>query len=150
MSGAAEVLLKVTRKGKTRPKGIDHNLTVKMRKSGMSYTDIAKAQGCSRANIIQVLARYAISQEHTEDFKAHRADILAGLQGKLIQSITPDDIKKAPLGSKVLAVAQLYDKERLERGQSTANIDFHANTNKINEIDAEIARLEKLLEKVAT
>jgi hypothetical protein len=144
MSEAAKALPQITRKGKSRPKGIDHDLTIKMRKSGMSYNDIAKAQGCSRANIIQVLARYAINQEHVENFKKHRADILAGLQGRLLQSITPADIKKAPLGSKVLAVAQLYDKERLERGQSTTNIDVHVNVQKISEIDAEIARLEGL------
>jgi hypothetical protein len=42
--------------------------------------------------------------------------VFAGLQQQILASITAEDIKKAPLGTRVLASAQLYDKEQLERG----------------------------------
>jgi hypothetical protein len=62
-----------------------------------------------------------VAQEVNE-FRDHRAEVLAGLQHRIIQSITSADIKKAPMGSRVLAAAQLYDKERLETGKTTSNL----------------------------
>lgn len=85
-------------------------------------TAIAKLAGADISYTIQVMQRYGLIAQNVNDYKQHRADILAGLQSRLIESITQADIQKAPVGSRVLAAAQLYDKERLERGQSTANI----------------------------
>jgi hypothetical protein len=50
------------------------------------------------------------------------------MQSKLLSSITDAEIKKAPVGSRILAVAQLYDKERLERSLSTSNLAFTLDT----------------------
>jgi hypothetical protein len=98
----------------------------------LSTTQIGKLVDCSHVNVVKVLQRYGIAQQEVNDYKSNRADIIAGLQSRLLSSVTDEDIKKAPLGSRVLAAAQLYDKERLERGQSTENItQIHGDIAKI-------------------
>ena len=47
---------------------------------------------------------------------------MAGLQEKVLASITASDLEKASLRDKVISVGVLFDKERLERGQSTVNL----------------------------
>jgi hypothetical protein len=69
----------------------------------------------------QALQRYGIEPKNLESFKKHRADILADLQDKILSSIEAEDIKKAPIGSRVLAAVQLYDKEQIERGNNPAS-----------------------------
>ena len=96
----------------------------------LSTTQIGKLVDCSHVNVVRVLQRYGMAQQEVNDYKTNRADILAGLQHRLISSITDEDIKKTPVGSRILAACQIYDKERLERGQSTANI---ANNHSISE-----------------
>jgi len=127
----------------TTPKGINHQLTVDLKKKGLSNGQIGKIQGCSAANISMVLQRYGGVEQETEDYKAHRADIFANLQHRLISSITQDDIKKTPTGSRILAVAQLYDKERLERGLSTQNIDSQAVSVHISQLSSELAKIRE-------
>ena len=124
-------------------KGINHELTIDLAKKGVSQAQIARIQGCDRSNITRVLQRYGAIEQEVEDFKNHRADIFAGLQNRLISSITPDDIKKTPTGSRILAVAQLYDKERLERGLSTQNIDSQAVSVHISQLSSELDKIKK-------
>ena len=87
-----------------------------------------------------------------EQFKEQRADVLAFYQQKLLNSLTDSDIKRMPPGSRLTGFGILYDKERLERGQSTDNIavealieDLH-NTqeqlDKVRERKAELLRLK--------
>lgn len=91
-------------------------------------TEIADTVNTSRQMVHQTLERYGIEYNRTQSFKEHRADILAGLQDKILNSIDIEEIKKAPMGSKVLAACQLYDKERLERDLSTSNVaSVHAD-----------------------
>ncbi len=89
----------------------------------LTTREIAAVAKCSHVNVIETLKRYGIERQPTEDFINHRADVFAGLQHRILKSITDEDIEKSPLGSRVLAVAQIYDKERLERGQSTDNVN---------------------------
>jgi hypothetical protein len=50
-----------------------------------------------------------------------------------------------PPASRVTAAAILFDKERLERGQSTANVEYSAFDKKIRVLDDEIVELESRL-----
>jgi hypothetical protein len=97
-------------------------IELKKQNPALSTSEIGKLVDCSHVNVIHVLRRYGLAKQEVNEYKDNRADILAGLQHRLIQSITTEDIKKAPLGSRVLAAAQLYDKERLEVGKTTSNI----------------------------
>jgi hypothetical protein len=103
-------------------KGIDHTKTVKLREHGLSCSQIAAIQGCDKSNIVRVLQSYGVGKKEVEDYKEHRANILAGVQVKLLKHLTEAKVKDMPGGSLVLAVAQLYDKERLETGQSTSHV----------------------------
>jgi hypothetical protein len=95
---------------------------LKKREMGLTIPEIANAFEVSPATINRALHDYRAATGAVEEFKAVRGNVLADLQRRLLNSVTDLDIKKAPLGSKILAFCQLYDKERLENDLSTANI----------------------------
>jgi hypothetical protein len=107
-----------------RPRSARANKIIELKETNPALTvrEIATLTNCDHSNVVRVLQRYGIVAQEVNEFKDHRAEVLAGLQHRLIQSITSEDIKKAPLGSRILAAAQLYDKERLEVGKTTSNI----------------------------
>ena len=92
-----------------------------------------RSQGCSLAVICQtcrtttgklrgLFKRYDTAHNKVLSYKGYRADILADMQRRILKSITDTDIKHATLGARLKALCQLYDKERLERDLSTANV----------------------------
>jgi hypothetical protein len=85
-------------------------------------TTIARAADCNHALVSRILATYNIEQNQVDEYRKHRADILAGLQHKILSSLTEGDIKDASALQRVTAAGILYDKERLETGKTTANI----------------------------
>lgn len=107
----------------------------------LTTREIGAIANCSHVNVVNTLQRYGIDHGQLQDFKAHRADVIAGLQHRLLVSVTDADIQKAPLGSRILAAAQLYDKERLERGQSTSNINYLDVSKRLEELQARKAKL---------
>jgi hypothetical protein len=88
---------------------------------GATQAQVAKSVNVSRPAITQILKRYGIERNLVESFKENRADIFAGIQESVAQSLTDADIKKANLRDRTMLLGVLYDKERLERGQSTSN-----------------------------
>ena len=88
----------------------------------LSTPQIGAIVGCDHSHVVRTLAKYGVDQGQLEAFQSKRGDIFAWIQHRLLSSITDEDIKKTPLGSRVLAAAQLYDKERLEKGESTGNV----------------------------
>lgn len=126
----------------TRNKHIDHSKTIEYAQQGMSHAEIAKLQGCNPSNITRVLQRYGVIQPYSviTEYREHKADILAGLQHRLLSSISDSDIKKISPAQRIMAAGLLYDKERLERGQSTSNVD-------VRQLKLEIADLDKEIEK---
>lgn len=130
----------ITKPTKTRkPKSRKTEIIIKTAQEHPDLTtrEIGAIAGCTHVNVIETLKRYNIDHNQTVNYKNHRADILAGLQHRFLCSVTDADIKKTPVGSRILAVSQLYDKERLERGQSTENI---------HEIHSTIAEIKRLRE----
>ena len=115
---------------------------LKLHADKLSYRAIAQEVGGDVANVYRRIKHHEASQEGTELYKLHRGDIFAALQERLISSLSDDEIQKMAPRDRILGVGILYDKERLERGQSTSNVDIHANIRKIADIDAEISRLE--------
>lgn len=93
----------------------------------ISYAQIAAIQGVTPQAVHQKI-KDLLPIPETQVFQDNRADILANIQMKLLSHLDDDRLKKAPAGSLVLAACQLYDKERLERGMSTANLaTIHAD-----------------------
>ena len=86
-----------------------------------TITEIAHIAKSTPSYAWEVLQQYGINKKRVDDYIQNKADVLAGLQDRIISSITDEDIKKAPFGSRVLALAQLTDKERIERGQGSGD-----------------------------
>lgn len=130
---------------KQRQKGISLEQMIELRKKNLSHEQIAKIVGCSPANVTQRLKGMDI--QDIELYKQNRADVFALLQQQIINSITPEDIKKTSASQRVTMAAILYDKERLERGQSTANIDNHSRIDVLTGKLEDIAKLQTRLSK---
>ena len=99
---------------------------LKWRKQGLSYDEIGSMIGRSKQAVHQRLQPYKDAIENLPVFKENRADIFAIHQQRLLNSLSDDDIRKIPPGSRFTGVGILYDKERLERGQSTGNISMES------------------------
>lgn len=89
---------------------------------GLSHVEIAALHNITRQAVQARLSKAGYTPQRLKAYKDSRADMLAFYQSLLLNSIAPADIKKAPLQARVMAYGILYDKERLERGQSTSNI----------------------------
>ena len=92
-----------------------------MKNPNMSARQMGKVLGCSHVNVIKRLEPYREEIEALPTFKKNRGDIFALVQSKLLNSVTCEDIKGASLLQKLSAFGIMYDKERLETGQSTNN-----------------------------
>jgi hypothetical protein len=104
-------------------KGSMTDQIIKLREANptLSERQTAELVGCSKTNVHLVFERYGINSKTTEDFRTHRADILAGLQDRILKSLTDEALKKTPAIQLITAAGILFDKERLERNQSTGN-----------------------------
>lgn len=86
---------------------------------------IARTVNTSRQLVHQALERYGIDANTLESFKESRADILAAAQLKDMQAYLSidDDERKSRIKTRGLVDFGIaYDKERLERGESTENV----------------------------
>ena len=108
-----------------------------LRAKRLSYGEIAKIVGLSKQAVWMRIHNACDNDEDVEEYKSNRADYLAGLQWRILKSIDNADIKKTPFNLRVISAGILYDKERLERGQSTAIIDAGELTRDIEQIRAE-------------
>ena len=115
---------------------------IELRKRGNTYKEIGRILGCTKQNIALRLRPFKTEIEALPSFKEQKADVLAVYQQKILNSLTPGDIKSMPVGSRLTGFGLLYVKERLVRGQSTANVAYKDLTGRVDEINAELAQLE--------
>lgn len=130
------------------PRGVDHQAIIDLAGKGLSSRQIGKVVGCSHVNVCDVLDRYGLKTDRARDYVKYRAEVLSGLQERILSNINVDDVSKASLLQKVTATGILYDKERLERGLSTSNIDTHVMVREGEEIGQRIADLEAELSRL--
>lgn len=93
----------------------------------ISARHMGKLVGISHSAVVMMFQRHGWSWElgrpvELESFKDHRADILAIKQLEVLSCMTGADIKKASARDKAVIFGILHDHERLERGESTANV----------------------------
>lgn len=131
-------------KEKRKPTGkIDVQKALELRLKGLSYEDIGKHFGVSKMAVCKRLKdRLPDKRVDLEAFKRNRADLLASKQKLILDSMTQEQIEKIPPQSRPTAFGILYDKERLERGQSTQNVEVidHAEAEKVRLVAREMAR----------
>ena len=108
---------------------IKQALALKM-DSNLSYQQIADIQGVVPTAIFKQIKKL-LPDEATEVYKNNRADIIAHMQLGILQSVNKAKIKKASLRDSIVSFGILYDKERLERGQSTQILDAGQNIRDI-------------------
>lgn len=120
------------------------NKRTKMKLGGLTYQEIADIEGVSKQAIQQQLTDFVPNLGALETYKKHRADILAAKQVELLHALTKDKIKDASALQLITGMGILTDKERLERGQSTQNVEtiIHSLTNDRDDIARQIAELK--------
>ena len=121
---------------------IDIDKAVELRLKGLSYADIARYFNVAIPSVLERINGYVADNIDTEMFKKHRPELLAGKQAEILKSLTSDELNKASPYQKVGMMTYLHGMERLERDKSTANIAYADLSNEMNELDAELARLE--------
>ena len=110
---------------------------------GLNQSQTAKLLDCHKSNVSARLKAIGYQPQYLEKYKNNRADILATYQQIILNSIDASDLKKAGLSQKIVASGILFDKERLERGQSTENIAY-ADMSRAQEIvDNRIKKFEE-------
>jgi hypothetical protein len=111
-------------------------IDTKQTQPDLTTREIAKIADTDHSHVVKTLQRYGIDGTELISFKDNKADILSGLQHRIASSVTDEDIKKSPLGSRILAMAQLIDKEQLLRGLATQNLAvIHADIAALRAVD---------------
>jgi hypothetical protein len=114
--------LTVNLPGRPRGKGhIDLSKAIELRMKNLSYEEIGAYFGVTRQAAHDKLRPYFGADIDVAAFKGHRADILAAKQAEVLAALDSDKIEKASARDIAIVFGTLYDKERLERGQSTQN-----------------------------
>ena len=108
----------------TTRKNIPIEAIIELRQKGLSCSQIAKQLDCSKANIIYRLKYWADEIDNLPLTIKHRADFLAMLGHKIGCSLSPGMLQKASVNNWAFALRQIHEMERLERGQSTQNIQY--------------------------
>lgn len=107
----------------TRRGSVDINTLLNYAKKGYRYTDIAKLVKTTVTNVSQRLKPYEGEIDAVIDYEQTRGFRLANAERKLlgrVGELTGDE--KVTLSQASVAFGILFDKGRLERGQSTANV----------------------------
>jgi transposase len=114
---------------------------VKLRLQGYTYDDIAVKLGCGKSTVSECLNRYFPEGRGLSVYRNHKADYLQSKQAQLLHALDESKISAMSGRDLVVATGVLYDKERLERGLSSANISVQDISSDLNELEAEEAAL---------
>ena len=109
--------------------------------AGLTAADIARIYGCASVSVYQAVRKYGIDITALRTFKSKRADTLAHLQ-MLVTQAMPGKVEQTSLRDLATTFNILHNAERLEKGQSTANLSLGDVSTQISDLDATIARLE--------
>jgi hypothetical protein len=111
----------------------------------MSRREIAKELKVSRNTVSKALDKVSDYKEEIELFRKHRGDILDEKQRLILSAIDSKKVGEAKLRDLAVSAGILFDKGRLERGLSTANLTSivaiaqRAETSLAAEAEAETA-----------
>ena len=136
------------RKGESK---IDVLQALKLRlHNRLSYDEIAKRFGVTKTAVYHVLSEFAKITENpeiVEGYASIRGKLLTAGEFELLKEIfDPEKLKKASLNNVAYAFSHDYNANRLERGESTRNVQFQALQMKLEEIRKEKALLIKEFE----
>ena len=115
---------------------LNRTLALQSAQDGKSNHQIATEQGVDRVTVWRYLESLLPERTRLEHFRTRRADTLSVLHGKalsvkakILESLTDAVIAATSINERVnllhavnVSAGTDYDKERLERGQSTSNL----------------------------
>ena len=110
-----------------KPNRVDVGKALKLRLQGVTLPDIAALQGVTKQAIYQALTRFepflaSIEPGQLTAFAEERGQILNSVELGLMQSLVdPAKVERASLRDIAVTYGIVYDKRRLESGQSTSN-----------------------------
>lgn len=107
-----------------RTKGISWRKVFELKGRGLSHAQIGKLLGCSHQNITRMVKCYGAELEGLDDFKANKGDFILAKQKQLLEGITAKKIDKMSGKDLAISFGVIFDKYRLETGESTANISL--------------------------
>ena len=120
------------------PKYIPIELLINYADKGLSYEQIGKQVGCTSGNISNRFKTFGYSSERAKAFNSAKPSILSIIQSKILNSISDEDIQKAPLQTRVWCYGVLHDKQAdLERKQMAAVVDDQG----IDDLSAQLSRI---------
>ena len=98
----------------------------RLRLQGLSFGEISKLTGHAKSSIHQALTHleaFLPSPLQQQAFEQARPSLLTASEEVLLASLTdPATIEKASLRDRAVSFGIVYDKRRLEQGQSTSNL----------------------------
>ena len=123
--------------------------------NGLSESDIARMQGISRQAVNQALKPYKsliADPVKLRAYKDNRSLIFDGLESELVSlCLVKDKHKKATLGNVAYALDKVYNINRLEKNQSTQNININSMVSHVNnEIERATEQLKALEQSINT
>jgi hypothetical protein len=117
--------------------------------AGLTPADVARMSGCSSSAIYAAMSRHGIDITALRTFKERKADVITHVQ-RLVVEAMPGKVEDTSLRDLATTFNILHNAERLERGQSTANLSVSALMEQIGGADEAIARLEEQLKLAKT
>lgn len=113
----------------------------------LTTREIAKLNDTVHSHVIRTLNEYGIDTDRVERYKSARADILAGIQERVIRTKfgTDDDVKSMPDAAAILLFNSCFNNERLERGQAT---EISVNFDVVKAIDARRKEIEARIKAI--
>jgi predicted DNA-binding protein YlxM (UPF0122 family) len=103
---------------------IDHFQALKQKMSGMSYQEIAKAQGVTKQSVhhaISPLLKQLPNAEEIAELKDRMGDLFVHNAARTLAHITDEKLANSSAKDLTLSAAISIDKHRLISGQSTSN-----------------------------
>ena len=115
----------------------DNATVLGLRNAGKTCQEIADLTGVHKATIARQL-KHLTPRKATQIYRDMRADIAAELQRQILGKCDLRTVKittAKELQSALTGWGILYDKERLERDQSTSNVSIHADIAALKTVD---------------
>ena len=113
---------------------------------GVPTSTIAKIRGVTPSAVSHVLSRYNINQKLLDDYKNNKTDIIEGVSMRYIDHLANAKLKDISPSQAVMVYGTLYDKVRLEKGQSSINIAYRDMSD--DDLLAEISKLTTMIKPV--
>ena len=114
--------------------------------SGMSQKAISRSLGVAEMTVYNAFAKHGLDWQRLKAFRDVKAEVLNLKQMQLLEKMTVEKMEAASLRDQATTLNILNNAEKIERGQATKIMNVRILTDQLSELDAEEARLRKLLE----